>query len=181
MLFIEIASLLLKTVGALLGVTLLLRAYMNWVGMPSRNQLAQFAIALTDWIVRPLRRVLPPAGRWDSASLVAAYLVAVVLKALTLLLIGAGPSAWPLPDLLLRALVLVLSWTLYMVGFLTLVHVVLSWLNPYAPVAPAVSMLVRPFLAPFQRIVPLIGNVDLSPLVLLVIVNILLLVLSQWQ
>lgn len=181
MLFIEIASLLLKTVGALLGVTLLLRAYMNWVGMPSRNQLAQFAIALTDWMVRPLRRVLPPAGRWDSASLVAAYLVAVVLKALTLLLIGAGPSVWPLPDLLLRALVLVLSWTLYMVGFLTLVHVVLSWLNPYAPVAPAVSMLVRPFLAPFQRIVPLIGNVDLSPLVLLVIVNILLLVLSQWQ
>jgi YggT family protein len=181
MLFIEIASLLLKTVGALLGVTLLLRAYMNWVGMPSRNQLAQFAIALTDWMVRPLRRVLPPAGRWDTASLVAAYLVAVVLRALTFLLIGAGPGAWPLPDLLLRALVLVLSWTLYMVGFLTLVHVVLSWLNPYAPVAPAVSMLARPFLAPFQRIVPLIGNVDLSPLVLLVIVNILLLVLSQWQ
>jgi len=57
MLFVDIARLLLDMFGALLGVTLLLRAYMNWVGMPSRNQLAQFAMALTDWIVRPLRRL----------------------------------------------------------------------------------------------------------------------------
>jgi YggT family protein len=181
MLFIEIARLLLETVGALLGVTLLLRAYMNWVGMPSRNPLAQFAIALTDWLVRPLRRVIPPAGRWDTASLVGAYLVAVLMMALTFLLIGASVSSWPLASLLLTALVQVLRWCLYMVFFLTLVHVVFSWVNPYAPVAPAVAMLVRPFLAPFQRILPQIGGFDLSPLVLLVVVNILLLVLSRLQ
>jgi len=181
MLFIEIARLLLETVGALLGVTLLLRAYMNWVGMPSRNPLAQFAIALTDWLVRPLRRVIPPAGRWDTASLVGAYLVAVLMMALTFLLIGASVNSWPLASLLLTALVQVLRWCLYMVFFLTLVHVVFSWVNPYAPVAPAVAMLVRPFLAPFQRILPQIGGFDLSPLVLLVVVNILLLVLSRLQ
>jgi YggT family protein len=181
MLFVEIARLLLETVGALLGVTLLLRAYMNWVGMPSRNPLAQFAIALTDWLVRPLRRVIRPAGRWDTASLVGAYLVAVLMMALTFLLIGASVSSWPLASLLLTALVQVLRWSLYMVFFLTLVHVVFSWVNPYAPVAPAVAMLVRPFLAPFQRILPLIGGFDLSPLVLLVVVNILLLVLSRLQ
>ncbi|HTT10151.1 MAG TPA: YggT family protein [Burkholderiaceae bacterium] len=181
MLFIEIGRLLLETVGALLGVTLLLRAYMNWVGMPSRNPLAQFAIALTDWLVRPLRRVIPPAGRWDTASLVAAYLVAVVMMALTFVLIGAGVGTWPLGSLLMTALVQVLRWCLYMVFFLTLVHVVFSWVNPYAPVAPAVAMLVRPFLAPFQRILPPIGGFDLSPLVLLVVVNVLLLVLSRLQ
>jgi YggT family protein len=181
MLFIEIARLLLETVGALLGVALLLRAYMNWVGMPSRNPLAQFAIALTDWLVRPLRRVIPPAGRWDTASLFAAYLIAVVMMALTFLLIGAAVSSWPLGSLLLTALVQVLRWCLYMVFFLTLVHVVFSWVNPYAPVAPAVAMLVRPFLAPFQRILPPIGGFDLSPLVLLIVVNILLLVLSRLQ
>jgi YggT family protein len=181
MLFIEIARLLLETVGALLGVTLLLRAYMNWVGMPNRNPLAQFAIALTDWLVRPLRRVIPPAGRWDTASLVGAYLVAVLMMALTFLLIGASVSSWPLASLLLTALVQVLRWCLYMVFFLTLVHVVFSWVNPYAPVAPAVAMLVRPFLAPFQRILPQIGGFDLSPLVLLVVVNILLLILSRLQ
>jgi YggT family protein len=181
MLFVEIARLLLETIGALLGVTLLLRAYMNWVGMPSRNPLAQFAIALTDWLVRPLRRVIPPAGRWDTASLVAAYLVAVVMMALTFLLIGASVSTWPLGSLLITALVQVLRWCLYMVFFLTLVHVVFSWVNPYAPVAPAVAMLVRPFLAPFQRILPPIGGFDLSPLVLLVVVNVLLLILSRLQ
>lgn len=179
MIFIEIARLLLETVGALLGVTLLLRAYMNWVGMPSRNPLAQFAIALTDWAVRPLRRVIPAAGRWDTASLVAAYLVAVAMMALTFLLIGAEPSSWPLPSLFFSALLQVLRWCLYMVFFLTLVHVVLSWVNPFAPVAPAVAMLVRPFLAPFQRILPLIGGIDLSPVLLLIVVNILLLVLSR--
>jgi YggT family protein len=181
MLFVEIARLLLETIGALLGVTLLLRAYMNWVGMPNRNPLAQFAIALTDWLVRPLRRVIPPAGRWDTASLVAAYLVAVLMMALTFLLIGASVSTWPLGSLLMTALLQVLRWCLYMVFFLTLVHVVFSWVNPYAPVAPAVAMLVRPFLAPFQRILPPIGGFDLSPLVLLVVVNILLLVLSRLQ
>lgn len=181
MLFIEIARLLLETVGALLGVTLLLRAYMNWVGMPSRNPLAQFAIALTDWMVRPLRRVIPPAGRWDTASLLAAYLVAVLMMALTFLLIGAGLSTWPLGSLFFTALLQVLRWCLYMVFFLTLLHVVLSWINPYAPVAPGVATLVRPFLAPFQRILPLIGGFDLSPLVLLIVVNIGLLVLSRVQ
>lgn len=176
---VEIANLLLETVGALLGVSLLLRAYMNWVGMPRRNPLAQFAIALTDWLVRPLRRVVPAAGRWDTAALLGAYFVAVVMQALTFLLVGAGPSTWPWPTLLLVALIKVLRWGLYMVFFLTLVHVVLSWVNPYAPVAPAVSMLVRPFLAPFQRIIPLVGGIDLSPAVLIVVVNILLLVLNR--
>jgi YggT family protein len=57
--------------------------------------------------------------------------------------------------------------------------VVLSWVNPYAPVAPAIAMLVRPFLAPFQRVIPPIGGIDLSPLVLIVVVNILLLVLGR--
>jgi len=180
-LLFEIARLLLDTVGALLGVALLLRAYMNWVGMPSRNQLAQFAIALTDWMVRPLRRVIPPAGRWDTASLLAAYLVAFLMGAILLLLAGVAPAGLPIVGVLIRAFIQILQWCLYMVFFLTVVHVVFSWLNPFAPVAPAVAMLVRPFLAPFQRVLPLIGGVDLSPLALLVVVNVLLLVLANYH
>jgi YggT family protein len=63
--------------------------------------------------------------------------------------------------------------------WLTIIHVVLSWVNPYAPVAPAISLLVRPFLAPFQRILPLVGGVDLSPVLLIVVVNMLLLVFAR--
>lgn len=179
MLLVDIARLLIETAAALLGVTLLLRAYMNWIGMPSRNPLAQFVFALTDWLVRPLRRVIPAAGRLDTASLVAAYLTAVLLLILTFLLIGAGSGAWPWSTVLLAAFIYLARWVLYLVMWLTIIHVILSWVNPYAPVAPAMAMLVRPFLAPFQRIVPLIGGIDLSPVVLIVAVNILLLVVNR--
>lgn len=179
MLLIEIARMLIETAAALLGVTLLLRAYMNWLGVPARNPLAQFVLALTDWLVVPLRKVVPAVGRIDAASLVGAYLVAVLQLVLIFLLIGAGPSDWPSAWLFLFAVGQWLRWGLYLVMWLTIIHVILSWVNPYAPVAPAISLLVRPFLAPFQRILPLVGGVDLSPVLLIVVVNVLLLVFAR--
>jgi YggT family protein len=72
-----------------------------------------------------------------------------------------------------------LRWGLYLVMWLTIIHAILTWVNPYAPIAPAMAMLVRPFLAPFQRILPLAGGVDLSPILLIVVVNVLLLVFAR--
>jgi YggT family protein len=179
MIFIDIARLLIETVAALLGVTLLLRAFMNFIGMPGRNPFAQFVLALTDWLVRPLRRVVPSAGRVDTASLLAAYIIALLMLILTLLVIGAASTGWSWAQLLLAAAVQVLRWSLYMVFFLVLLHVILSWVNPYAPVAPGIALMVRPFLAPFQKIIPLVGGVDLSPIALIVIVQILLLLVNS--
>jgi YggT family protein len=179
MLLVDIADFLLQTLAVIVGVTLLARAYMTYLGMPARNPLAQFAIALTEWLVRPLRRLLPASGRFDAATLLAALLFALVLLALRLLLIGAGPGSWPWSGLLFMALVQLLRWALYLVLWLTLLHVVLSWVNPHAPIAPAVSMLVRPFLAPFQRALPLIGGFDLSPIAVILIVNVMLIVLGR--
>jgi YggT family protein len=179
MLLVEIADFLLQTVAVILGVTLLARVYMNYLGMPARNPLAQFTIALTDWAVRPLRRLVPAAGRFDTATMLAALLVAIAFLALRFLLIGAGPSSWPWSGLLLMALIQLLRWVLYLVLWLTLLHVVLSWVNPHAPIAPAVSMLVRPFLAPFQRALPLVGGLDLSPIAVILIVNVMLIVLGR--
>jgi YggT family protein len=179
MLLVDIARLLIETAAALLGITLLLRAYMNFVGMPGRNPFAQFVLALTDWLVRPLRRVVPSFGRVDLASLLAAYLVALLTFVLTLLVIGAAASAWPWAQVFIAAFVQLLRWALYMVFFLVLLHVILSWVNPCAPVAPGIAMMVRPFLAPFQRIIPLIGGVDLSPIALLVLLQVLLLVVNR--
>ena len=172
----DISHLLIETAAALFGAALLLRLYMNWVGMPARNPLAQFVIALTDWAVRPLRRLTPPAGRLDLATLVAVLLLALLALALTDL-VARGLVYWD------RALILtpltVLRWALNLVFWMTIIHVVLSWVNPHAPIAPAVSVLLRPFLAPFQRVIPLIGGIDLSPLALIVLVNVLLLVLNR--
>ncbi|MCU0949922.1 MAG: YggT family protein [Burkholderiaceae bacterium] len=174
--FSDIARLLIETAAAILGAALLLRLYMNYAGMPSRNPLAQFVFALTDWLVRPLRRVLPAAGRLDLASLVAVLLLALLALVLSDL-VTRGLIFWD------RALILtpltVLRWALNLVFWLTIIHVVLSWVNPHAPIAPAVSMLLRPFLAPFQKILPLVGGLDLSPIALIVVVNILLLIVNR--
>jgi YggT family protein len=102
----------------------------------------------------------------------------MVFVGLRLMLIGVGMTNWPLPGLLVMALIELLRWVLYLVLWLTLLQVVLSWVNPHAPIAPAVSMLARPFLAPFQRALPLVGGIDLSPLVVIVIVNVMLIVLA---
>jgi YggT family protein len=179
MLLTDIADFLLQTIAVILGVTLLARAYMGYLGMPARNPLAQFAIALTDWLVRPLRRLLPAPGRFDSATLLAALVVALVFVALRFLLGGVGVDSWPWSGLFIVALIQLLRWALYLVLWLTLLHVVLSWVNPHAPIAPAVSMLARPFLAPFQRALPLVGGFDLSPIVVILIVNVMLIVLGR--
>jgi YggT family protein len=180
MLLVEIANFLLQSVAVILGVTLLGRAYMNYLGMPARNPLAQFVIALTDWLVRPLRRLLPAVGRFDSATLLAALLVAFLYMTLYFLLLGlAGLSGWPWSTLMLGVLIQLARWTLYLVLGLTLLHVVLSWINPHAPIAPAVAILVRPFLAPFQRALPLVGGIDMSPVVVILIVNVMLIVLAR--
>jgi YggT family protein len=179
MVLVEIADFLLQTVAVLLGVTLLARAYMNYLGIPGRNPLAQFTIALTDWLVRPLRRLVPAVGRFDMATLLAALLVATIFLGLRFLLVGVGMNSWPWTGLLLMALIQLLRWALYLVLWLTLLHAVLSWVNPHAPIAPAVSMLVRPFLAPFQRALPLVGGLDLSPIVVILVVNVMLIVLGR--
>jgi YggT family protein len=179
MLLVEIAEFLLQTVAVILGVTLLSRAYMSYLGLPARNPLAQFAIALTDWLVRPLRRLVPAVGRVDTSTLLAAALVAMIFVGLRFLMIGVGMANWPWSGLLLMAAIELLRWALYLVLWLTLLQVVLSWVNPHAPIAPAVSMLARPFLAPFQRALPLVGGIDISPLVVILIVNVMLIVLGR--
>jgi YggT family protein len=95
MLLVEIAGFLLKTVAVILGVTLLARAYMSYLGLPARNPLAQFAVALTDWLVRPLRRLVRVIGRVDTATLAAAFLVAAIYSGLRFLLRDLGVSSWP--------------------------------------------------------------------------------------
>lgn len=168
--FLDLFRVLIEIAAALLGVALLLRLFINWVGLPGRNPIAQFVFALTDWLVRPLRRVMPAAGRLDVASLLAAYLVAV-LSIVLLQLLLAPAVAWDRAAL--GGLRLLVQWTLNGLFWLTVLYALLSWINPHAPIAPAIGMMMRPFLAPFRRLIPLIGGVDLSPMALIVTIVIL--------
>lgn len=178
----QIVALLLEVVCGLLASTCLLRCYMQYqrIAMAARsgNPLGRFVFALTDWLVLPLRRVVPAVGRWDMASLVGAWLVQLLHYGVLWLLNGAQGDGVSVLVLSLLALVrLALSGLTIMV----LVYAVMSWVATHSSLSDLVERLVSPVLAPIRRIVPLVGGVDLSPLVLLVLLQILTLVLAQVQ
>ncbi len=166
--FDSIFMLIVDTVAIILAGALLLRFWMQAVRVRPPIQIAQFVYQLTDWLVRPLRRVLPGAGGYDWASLLGAFVVALIATAIEIWLRGV----FALPFLFLLALMNVIHWALYGLIGLILIEVIFSWVNPHAPLAPFVRALNEPVMRPLRRVVPLIGSIDLSPLVALILLRI---------
>ena len=174
---------LVNTVFGLFVVVLLLRFYLRWVRAPFRNPLSMFLQALTDFMVRPARRIVPGLWGLDLATLALAWLVQLVEVLLVLQIkgYGLGPAAGQaFAAAALLALVLLVKIGLYIVAVAVIVQVVLSWLGPYSPLMPLANSMTRPFLRVFQRRIPPIGNVDLSPLFALVVIQLLLMLPVAW-
>jgi len=178
----QIISLLLEVVSGLLTSTCLLRLYMQHQRIPlsarSGNPLGRFIFALTDWLVLPLRRVLPAMGRWDTASLAGALLIQLAQFSILWLLNGLGAS---LVSVVVLALFGVVRMALSGMTALVLVYAILSWVQTQSYLADLLDRLVQPPLTPIRRVLPLVGGVDLSPLVLLVLIQITLIVLGSLQ
>ncbi|MFZ4625699.1 MAG: YggT family protein [Rhodoferax sp.] len=178
----QIFSLLLEVVTGFLSGACLLRLYMQYLRIPmsarSGNPLGRLVFALTDWIVLPLRRVLPSIGTLDSASLVAAYLLQLIEFGLLWLLAGGAGGLFAVPILagfgLLRMAISGLTGAV-------IVYAVLSWISTESPMADVIERLVAPPLTPIRRVLPLVGGIDLSPLVLLVLLQIMAIVLGHLQ
>ena len=160
---------LLDTVGSLLAMACLLRAYMHWLRMGTRDPIAHFVTAITDWLVKPLRRITPAPRTVDWASLLGALVIAIALAfAIVAIYAGNGASAPGTGALLLAAIYWLFKSAVFLLFMLVIASVILSWVNPHAPIAPTVSALTNPFLAPLRKIIPLVGGIDLSPMVLLI-------------
>jgi YggT family protein len=170
---LSILQFIVDIAAGLLGALLLLRFWMQAIRVRPPQQIGQFAFALTDWLVLPLRRLVPGVGGYDWASLVGAFLV-VLVASLLLLVAGA-----PVETMLLAALYRFLTWILYGFMALLIIDAVFSWVNPQAPLAPFVHALNTPILRPIRKVVPPIGGIDLSVLVALVLIQILQFVLRQ--
>ncbi|MEZ5727897.1 MAG: YggT family protein [Burkholderiaceae bacterium] len=168
---------LVKTVGGLLATACLLRAYMNWLGIVGRDPIGQFVIAVSDWIVRPLRRLVPARRGIDWASLLAAFVFAFGLGVIMMLMFGGGRTL-PIGAVAIFAVVSLLEWALYLVMGMVLLQAILSWVNPHAPIAPTLQMLTHPFMAPVRRLIPLVGG-SISPLVVIIAVQVLLSLVQQ--
>nr|WP_295777811.1 YggT family protein [Rhodoferax sp.] len=180
--FYQITSLLLEVVAGLLAGTCLLRLYMQYQRIPmsarSGNPLAKFIFALTDWLVLPLRRVIPAAGRWDMASLVGAFLIQLAQFLILWVVLGMGMSL--VSVFVLAAFGLVRMAISGMTG-LVIIYAILSWVQTDSPVADLLERLVMPVLIPIRRVLPLVGGIDLSPLVLLVLLQVSAIVLGSLQ
>jgi YggT family protein len=178
----EIAQLLVDVVASLFVYLLLARFHFQWLRVPFRNPIGAFVVAMTDWIVRPARRLVPGLGGFDVATLFLAWLVQTLALWVLYSLKSADPGgagAGVLPLLGVLALFDLVRYSLYILIFAVLVQVLLSWLNPYSPVAPIFNAMTRPFLVPIRRFVPPIASFDLSPLVLLVLLQVLLIALAH--
>ena len=177
----NVLLLILNTAASFLTLMLLARFFMQWQRVSFRNQIGQFVVATTDWIVRPLRRVIPGLMGIDLASLVPAWVLQTLMVFIELWVRGA-PLDGSVAGLLLGVwglgLLELLRMAIYLVFAVVLMSAVLSWVSPHAPAASVFHALSAPFLRPFRRVIPPIANVDLSPLVLLLVLQIVLMVIS---
>lgn len=167
----------------LLTLTLLLRFYLQWVRAPYRNPLADFVNALTDFMVKPARRVIPGLWGLDLPTLLLAWLMQLLELLVVMQVRGfrfGAEVGLAAIGLALLAAIGVIKMLIYIVLVATLLQAVLSWINPGSPVAPLLDAMTRPFLRVFRRRIPPIGNVDLSPLFLLVACQLLLMVPVAW-
>lgn len=179
--FTQLLLLILDAVFGFFVFLLLVRFYMQWLKVSFRNQIGQFVVAVTDWLVRPARRVIPGLRGLDLSSLVLAaalhgghLLIAFWLRGFSF---GSSPGI-AAAVISLIALVELMRFSVYLLIGVVLFSAVLSWINPHAPLAPFFNALSRPFLRPFQRIIPPIANIDLSPLLLLLALQIVLMLLA---
>ena len=170
---------LIQTLGNLFAIAVLLRFMMQLFRIPFRNSFAQLIVAVTDFAVKPLRRVIPGLFGLDLACLILAFAVEFVVVVAGYWLGGfpfglAGARVWPV--MLGLGAVRLITLGVYLVIGLTLVRVVLSWVNAYSPLAPVIYELTEPFLRPLRRVIPNIANVDLTPLVLFIVCQLVLMV-----
>jgi YggT family protein len=174
--------LVLNAVFDLFVLAALVRFWMQALRAPMFNPLGQFAIALTDWGVKPLRRVIPGAFKLDWASLVLAGALEFVLEVLTLLLLGGSPIENPavLSVLLFSAFVKLVRYSIYVFMGALIILVVLSWVAPRHPVMPFFDALTRPFMRPARRVIPAVGGVDISPLFVFIFFQLLLMLPVAW-
>jgi YggT family protein len=178
--FTHIFSLLIEVLASVVAAAALLRLYLQFHFIPlsikSGNPFAPFVFVTTNWLVLPLRKVLPSWGRFDVSSFVAAFLV-MIIKCAALAALGVLSNE-PLA-LALDSIYAMLSLILSCLSSLTIAYALLSWIQRDSPVFDLMSRMILPLLAPIRRRIPPLGGLDISVFVLLILLQILEIVLRD--
>jgi YggT family protein len=173
----SVLDFLIRNLLEFLILLLLARFYLQAAKVSFRHPLGQFVLALTNWAVLPLRKIIPAFKGYDTTSLLLALITAFVMHCLLLAI-----TPWPfdfssgasIVALVLTALLELIKMSLYLLFAAVIGQALMSWLSPYNPLMPTLTGLTAPFLRPIQRVIPPIGGVDISPLILILFIQLIL-------
>jgi YggT family protein len=179
----QAAKLIVDVAFGLIVFALIGRFLMQLLRAPFRNPIGQAVIALTDWIVKPLRRLFPGFGGIDWASLVAAFVFQLLWLLALYAIFGRGftLTGAGVVYLLAATLLELVKGALWLLVIVVIVQAVLSWVAPDGPLAGLLNAMTFPFLRPLRRFIPPIGGtLDLTPLILIVILQLILILPIRW-
>jgi YggT family protein len=167
---------LLSTIFNLLTLLFLLRFFLQLFKAPFNNPLSYMVVSLTDFAVKPARRIVPSWGKIDLSTLILALVAQLLLQICLLWLRDlpislVGNAIWT--SLIGMSLLGVFRTVLDVFFYVILLQVILSWVNPHSPIASVLNSLTKPILAPIQRLLPTAGGMDFSPVVALILIQML--------
>jgi YggT family protein len=178
--FGDILLILIEIGSSLMGAILMARAWIHAVRLHPFNPVSQTIYQTTNWLTQPLRKIFPAGHRIDWASLVAAFLVALLSVALRWMVANAAifPASL-IPSFVGVSIITLATWLLNLVFLLTMAQAILSWMNPMATIMPVLRVLTDPLLAPLRRLLPAPGGLDLSPIALLILAQISMVIIKK--
>jgi YggT family protein len=174
--FSQIAVFLVDTLFTFFVFLLLARFHFQWLRVPFHNPAGEFVLAATSWMVMPVRRIIPGLRGYDIPTLLLAWVLQVVSLFAQIAILGGEPRAVPV---IAVAFVDLVRYSIYLLVFAVIVQAVLSWVRTYSPFSPVLEAMTRPFLRPFRRFIPPLGGFDLTPLALLIVLQVALIVLGH--
>lgn len=179
---IELITLILEACTTILVAACLLRFYLHYLKInfapTSGNPVSHFLLPLSNWLITPLRKMIPLGGKIDFSSLLASYLL-VVAKILIVIALSGEPSLRP--QVLVIALFNLLDLALSGLIGLLLVYVIFSWTGTYSPTQELFVQMIEPLLRPIRKVSPTISGVDVSALILVLLIQMTTVILGHLQ
>ena len=171
---------IISTIAQLYLLVMLLRFWLPWLGADFRNPIAQGILRLTSPLVIPVRRVIPPIGRLDTATIIVAFALQYLTVLIILTISGVSAGIAPIA---LTALVDLVLLSLRLFTFAIFIHIILSWVAPgtYNPATAFISMLVQPVLRPCRTLIRPIGGLDISPIFAIIALMALTILISSYK
>lgn len=168
----DAAIFIIQTLGSLYLLIVLMRFILQLVRANFYNPLCQFVVKATQPLLKPLRRVIPSLFGLDMSSLVLALLLQILLFVVILML--NGYQAFTVL-LLPWGLIGIFSLFLKIIFWSMIISVILSWVAPgsRSPGAELVAQITEPVLAPFRRLIPNLGGLDISPIFAFIVIQLL--------